>query len=141
MKQTTSNEKGESLHSGNSTKLNFLRQASTMEKDFSSLPYHHVFAVRRRICWVPAQTLIFLLVFTHQFMSIYADQNLHRLISEECPLIINLWGSTVKPEVSFSKHRICIQFLANRWQFFINTTWRSASCRCFLFSCLYLPSK
>ena len=89
-----------------------------MEKDSSSLPYHHVFAVRRRICCVPAQTLIFLLVFTHQVMTIHADQNLHRLISEECPLIINPYGSTVKPEVSFSKHRICIQFVANRWQFF-----------------------
>lgn len=89
-----------------------------MEKDSSSLPYHHVFAVRRRICCVPAQTLIFLLVFTHQVMTIHADQNLHRLISEERPLIINPYGSTVKPEVSFSKHRICIQFFANRWQFF-----------------------
>ena len=124
-----------------STKLNFLRRASTMEKDFSSLPYHHVFAVRRRICCVPAQTLIFLLVFTHQLMIIHADQNFHRLISRERPLIINPCGSTVKSEVSFSKHLLCIQFLANRWQFFINTTWRSASCRCFLFSCLYLPSK
>ena len=124
-----------------STKRNFLSRASTMEKDSSSLPYHHVFAVRRRICCVPAQTLIFLLVFTHQLVIIHADQNLHRLISRERPLIINPCGSTVKSEVSFSKHRLCIQFLANRWQFFINTTWRSASCRCFLFSCLYLPSK
>ena len=81
-----------------------------MEKDSSSLPYHHVFAVRRRICCVPAQTLIFLLVFTHQVVTIHADQNLHRLISEERPLIINPYGSTVKPEVSLSKHRICIQF-------------------------------
>ena len=142
IKQTAYNEKGESLHCGN-------------------FQPHLIFCVKhqrwKRI-FHPSLTIMFLLsgggsamplrkhwfsssFFTHQLMTIHADQNLHRLISGERPLIRNPWGSTAKLEVSFSKHRVCIQFLVNRWQFFINTTWRSASCRCFLFSCLYLPSK